>query len=262
MSANRSRIGASASRSRVSEPLARGSSTVAPARSGPDGHDRQMLDRGGLEDLVDRRLAEQDVVDGQQARPWADRVRGWRCTGGRCRRAASRTRLGDARRQVYRGGGLPDPALLVGDGVDRAHLRPTLAPHAVRPVTEWCLRATPGRRGNRSGVGPTLCHTWRWRCSAPRVRGHRATTSPGARPSSPAAAAAAASRRGLPPPAPRHERAADSEQRGGVLGDDLQGRQSPRGNEIEPFPPVERTPRPGPGSCAHCRFRTRRPRRR
>src|SRR6185437_13497532 len=85
--------------------------------------------------------------------------------------------VSDAGTEIDRGGGLPHPALLICDCDDCAHeAEPTvqIGRKGVRGRTAGSFlaryargrfRAIPARRGKRSGVGPTLRSTCRWRFS-------------------------------------------------------------------------------------------------
>ena len=69
--------------------------------------------------------------------------------------------LGEAGREIHGGGRLSDAALLVCERVDPSG-------HALEATqARGRFRATPGRRGNRSGVGPSFSTTSRRRRSEP-----------------------------------------------------------------------------------------------
>src|SRR5207244_10481153 len=78
-------------------------------------------DAGRPQGLVERRLAREHLVDpGPQVLAQAETDRGVRLRVDVDQERLV-ARLGDARGDVDRGGRLPDAALLVRDGVDRAH---------------------------------------------------------------------------------------------------------------------------------------------
>ena len=91
--------GASASRRRFSEPGSRGSSIVAPARSGVDASSDRPLDVGRPDGLARGDVAAEDVVDARRRRRATRRGRSWRCPADRRRRAASRSRPRRCRRR-------------------------------------------------------------------------------------------------------------------------------------------------------------------
>ena len=101
----------------------------------------------------------------------------------------------------------------------------------------------PGRRGNPDGVFITFdmrCRYLLW------ARGYGCTRriSPGSRPTRGRRAGGHLLARRVAAAAPGHERAANLEQRRGVLDDDLERGQRPRGNEVERLDAV----RPGLGA--------------
>ena len=169
-----SRTSPSASRSRVSEPARRGSSTLAPARSGVEGTAPEALDPGRAHGVGDRHVAAEArrrlLGSRSLASPSADRGVALRVDVDEQRVVAG---LRDAGRDVDGGRRLADPALLVGDRVDGAHGLPKVPRErrkrsfglgVRRRSARSCPRLSragacapcPARRGKRSGVGPTL----------------------------------------------------------------------------------------------------------
>ena len=95
--------------------------------------------------------------------------------------------LGEAGREVHRSGGLPDPALLVCEREDASG-------HGMEATqARGRFFAAPGRRGKRSGVGPSFSTTSRRRRSDPGTG-----TTWARRPATSSAARATCSLVGLP----------------------------------------------------------------
>ena len=209
----------------------RGSSTLAPARSGVDGTRSRALERGGPGASSEGQVAGQAVVDvGLGVLRQAERDRGvaLRVEVDE-QRAVARVR--DARGQVHGGGGLAHAALLIGDGVDGAHERAKVAVGAVgrrspvegsppnvrflpsdrRPrATAGSAERTLARHARPPRVTPRGISTLRRRGGGGRGRRrrrNRAITS-GSRPRRTAAASPARSSASDAGPLPGHEHAA------------------------------------------------------
>ena len=201
--------GRAPSRAGARGPARPGSSTAAPARSGRRG-DAGPGWRPAVGDhgLADRQPVEQDFGR-SSGRPVPATPRplvalAWGSTSTSSTRAPG---LGEAGGKVDRGGGLPDAALLVRDGVD----------HGLRPRPAGGGAARPARRGKRLGVGRRPCgRAARWRRGT-RERACYATGSAGSRPSTAAARAAAASPGSAPSPRHTTDGPAHRDQRGRQL---------------------------------------------